>query len=262
MGSSRLSDTPSGTFSSVLDRLATQLPGLLGDNLVGIYLYGSVRDPSFVPSRSDIDCIAVTTRPLDDRMFVSLQDWFADALGRDPSFLRLQMSFLTKHRVLEDDPSACLYQFGNLTRSGSDGNPIIWLDFFQRGATLAGPDPRSFVPRITSSILEEALAREVRYLDDEIRLKKQSEWRDRVSYRAYAVLTLCRILYSSAMGEITSKTKAATWTLANAPERFHVLIRKAERVNMGEETDELPLGAIEDLIAHVQSEVAGRRAGK
>ena len=218
-------------------------------------MYGSLRDPSFVPGRSDVDCIAVTWRPLDDRTFAVLQRWSEDAAHDDPSFSRLQISFLVKDRVLEDDPLACLYQFGDLTRSGSDGNPIIWLDFFQRGVILWGPDPHSFVPPITGAVFHAALVREIGYLNEEIILKAQSEWRPRPSYRAYAVLTLCRILYSGATGRVTSKTKAAVWALANAPDAFHDLIREAEQTSNNLGSADLALPSIANFINYVQSHI-------
>jgi predicted nucleotidyltransferase len=49
--------------------LASQLPRLLGANLVGIYLYGSLTQRAFDPKRSDIDMIVVTRRDLSRRQF-------------------------------------------------------------------------------------------------------------------------------------------------------------------------------------------------
>lgn len=242
-------------LAPLVERIVAGLPGLLGAELVGIYLYGSLLEPGFVPGRSDVDCIAVTERPLDAPTFDRLGHWFASALGEDPRFARLQMSLLVRDRVLEDDPAACLYQFGVLRRSGSDGNPIIWLDHFQRGRTLLGPDAASFVPAITPALLHEALVREVGYLREEISLRPDGEWRDRPSYRAYAVMTLCRILHTDATGDVTSKAHAAERAIERTPPEHHGLIRSAGRVSDDVASEELPLPAIERLIRHVQSEI-------
>ena len=77
----------------------------------------------------------------------------------------------------------CLYQFGELTRSGSDGNPIFWLNILESGVTLYGEPPVNFVPEITSDIVFEALQREVGYIRDEF-ANPDSEWRDKPKYRA------------------------------------------------------------------------------
>ena len=242
-------------FVTLVDRLTESLPQLLGSDLVGLYAYGSLLDRSFVPGRSDLDCIAVTEQPLDDQTFGRIEGWLSDAAREDPCFVRLQMSLLIKDRILEDDPTACLYQFGTVRHSGSDGTPIIWLDFFQRGLTLLGPDPRSFVPTITPEVLHEALVREVGYLREEISLKPDSEWRDRRSYRAYAVLTLCRILYSEATGAVTSKSRAAEWAVGQTPDEFHRLIRQAKGVSEDIASGELPISLIESFINFVEGEL-------
>jgi hypothetical protein len=198
-------------FRGPAERIRTGLIDTLGEQLTGIYLYGSVLDSSFVPLRSDLDLIAVTESELTQEDLSRVGAWFAGELAEDPAFERIQVSFLIRDRVLQDDPGACLYQFGSLSRSGSDGNPIIWLDFFRRGRVLHGVEPREFLPEVSDDVLHAALEREVGYLREEISLNPESKWRDRGSYRAYAVLTLCRILYSHETRSVASKSEAAAW---------------------------------------------------
>ena len=45
-------------------------------------------------------------------------------------------------------------------------------------------------------------------MKNEISTKPHSEWRDVPSYRAYAVLTLCRIFYTFKEGTVVSKPRA------------------------------------------------------
>jgi hypothetical protein len=195
-------------ISSLLNDLTTRLPVILGRNLVGIYLYGSFTQAAFNPKRSDVDLIVVTERDLSDAQFRRLDTWLAQKAKSNPWTTRLQISFLIRDQVLTMNSKACLYQFGQLRRSGSDGNPIIWMNVLKSGIVLYGPNPETFVPPITPEILFPALEREVGYLREEIIEKPESEWRDVPSYRAYAVLTLCRILYSFRKGTIASKRRA------------------------------------------------------
>ena len=159
-------------FRDAARLLREHLPFVLGSNFVGLYVYGSALDPTFVPGRSDLDCLLVTEAALDAAGFDALSTWLAQTAGQEPSLLRVQMSILVGGRVLEDDPGACLYQFGVLSRRGSDGNPIVWLDFYARGLVLLGPDPHEFVPEITPVLLHAALVREVGYLREEISTKR------------------------------------------------------------------------------------------
>jgi hypothetical protein len=215
--------------SALLRELTERLPVVLGRNLVGVYLYGSLTQRAFDPRRSDVDCIVVTRRDLSDAQFRKLEGWLKQGAESNPWFARLQMLFLIRDEVLRMDARACLYQFGVLKRGGSDGNPIIWLNVLESGVVLFGPRPESFVPAITPEILFEALVREVGYLREEIGEKPSSEWRDVPSYRAYAVLTLCRILYSFEKGAIVSKRRAARWALKHLPGEWHGLVLQASR---------------------------------
>jgi hypothetical protein len=158
--------------------------------------------------------------------------WLAEAAVVDPWIPRLQMQVLLKGRLLRPDTRGYLYQFGVLTRSGSDGNSIIWMNVLASGRTLHGPTPTTFLPPITSEMLFEALVREVAYLRKEI-AKPASKWRNKRFYRAYAVLTLCRILYSSRFGDVVSKTRAGRWALQTLPSRWHSLIRSAMESDRG-----------------------------
>src|SRR5262249_28793836 len=235
--------------SALLHDLIEALPTLLGENLFGIYLYGSLTQGAFNPERSDVDCVVVTQRELADAQFSQLVAWLNRAAVEDPWVARLQISFLIRDEILTTTPTGnCLYQFGRLSRVGSDGNPIIWMNVLESGVVLLGPPANSFVPPITSETLFSALAREVRYLRQEIVEKPDSEWRDVPKYRVYAVLTLCRILYSHTHGTVVSKPKAAEWALSGLPDRWHAVIAEALAADAGGSADSLDLNTVARFI--------------
>ena len=163
--------------SALLKRLTEELPVALGQNLVGLYVYGSLTQRAFDARRSDIDCIAVTRQGLSQAQFKKLAASLARLSESEPWAARLQITLLSRHEILTRDSKACLYQFGVLKRIRSDGNPIIWMNVLRSGIVLTGPQPRSFVPAITREMLLRALEREVGYLRDEICAKQTSEWR-------------------------------------------------------------------------------------
>lgn len=248
--------------SALLRELGARLPAVLGRNLLGVYLYGSLTQGAFDPEQSDVDCIAVTRRDLSEAQFRRLNEWLARAAESNPWAARLQMVFLIRDEVLTTDSKSCHFQFGVLKRGGSDGNPIIWLNVLESGVVLYGPRPESFVPEITPEILYEALVREVGYLREEISEKPESEWRDVPSYRAYAVLTLCRILYSFDKGTIVSKPRAARWALRHLPGEWHGLIRQAQAgKHPGASAGEIPLARVEQFIAFADARLRPRVSG-
>jgi len=234
--------------SALLDELATRLPSLLARDLVGIYLYGSITNSSFNSRRSDIDCIVVTRRDLGETQFRNIDKWLKQIEAANSWTKRMQMSFFVKGELLRVNTSGSSYQFGVLRRSGSDGNPLIWLDHLRRRQVLVGPPADSFLPEITSEILSAALHRELGYLREELCEKPESEWRDVPMYRAYAVLTVCRILYSFAKRTVVSKPTAANWALRNLPARWSGIIQQALEFNKtGRELD-IPLKRIQGFV--------------
>ena len=241
--------------SALLQDLTAHLPVILGRNLVGFYVYGSLTQGAFNSKRSDVDCIVVTERDLSDSQFRNLGAWLAAAVESNPWVARLQVSFLIKNEILTMNARACLYQFGRLSRSGSDGNPIIWMNVLKSGLVLFGPPPESFVPPITPEILFRALKREVRYLREEISGKPEIEWRNVASYRVYAVLTLCRILYSFRKGTIVSKQRAARWAIKSLPEEWGEIILQALETNDAKRSADISLFRIEQFIDFVEAQL-------
>lgn len=219
-------------FTEALDQI-------LHSSLVGAYLYGSLTQGAFDPARSDVDCIVVVRRDLTHAQFRQLAAWLAHAAEAYDWIRRLQMQVLLRSRLLRSDTRGALYQFGVLRRSGSDGNPIIWQNVLATGVTLSGPAAGTFLPPITDRMLFAALVREVGYLRTEI-ADAASQWRGRRSYRAYAVLTLCRILYTNWTGNVVSKRRAALWALRTVPSRWHSLVQMAMASDRGEPS-RLPL---------------------
>src|SRR5262249_14677294 len=108
--------------------------------------------------------------------------------------------------------------------------------------------PESFVPPITREVLFRALEREVGYLREEICTKPDSEWRDVPYYRVYAVLTLCRILYSLKKFTVVSKPRAARWALKHLPVEFGAIIVQALNPD-GLRSGKIPISGIRKFIS-------------
>ena len=254
--------------TALLDDLTSAVQLILGSNLVGMYLYGSVTNSSFNPKRSDIDCIVVTRRRLSRTQFRELGTWLEKIATANAWTTRLQMSLLVKNGLLvcqglEEQAShrkvSCLYQFGVLSRCGSDGNPIVWLDHLRRGKVLVGPTAKSFLPEITKEMLAAALLRELGYLREELQQNPASEWRDVPMYRAYATLTICRILYTDAKGTVASKPMAARWAIKTFPDRFRTIIERALDYNNTGRDVEIPLRSLRAFLKFAERNLSGRR---
>jgi hypothetical protein len=236
-------------LAALLRAIAADFPVLLKDNLVGIYLWGSLSYNAFDPGCSDVDAVVVTKRDPDDTEFAALQHWFAEQAGANSWVGRLDMRFVIDGEFLDKQSRCCgFYSYsGRLVRHGSDGNPIIWLNVGECGTTLWGRDARQVAPAITDQCLSDALLLELNYLKDD--LAKNAGDRSDAAFRhnAYAVLTACRILYSARHRAIVSKEQAYRWALGCVPPEWRPVIETAwqNRLrNHGSTTPELEADAV------------------
>lgn len=83
----RMNKLPEGVpenLSALLNTMRNDFPSLLENNLVGIYLWGSLTYQAFDERCSDIDCIVVTRSEINEREFSKLEDWFKGSLKKNP----------------------------------------------------------------------------------------------------------------------------------------------------------------------------------
>jgi len=217
-------------LAGLLRQMIRDIPAILLENLVGIYLWGSLTYGAFDEACSDVDCIAVTTRNLDDREFAALDTWFSDAARRNPWVKRLDMRFVIENEFLDKASRCCgfYHHTGRLVRHGSDGNPIIWMNIGQSGVTLWGKDAKLIAPSISDQCLNDALLLELEYLKEDLRSNAGDRWDKAFVHNAYAVLTACRILYSAVHRNLASKDEAADWATERIPMQFRTVIAAAK----------------------------------
>src|SRR5438034_9989561 len=236
--------------ATLLDHLARQLQADLGRNVVGLYVYGSLTQHAFDVRRSDVDCVAVIRRRVSPVVVSRLRTSFRRLSGRHSWMRRLQLTILIQRELLQFNGDGWLYQFGRLSRTGSDGNPIIWANILESGQVVFGADPHTFVPPITPALMRAALEREIGYLRTELVTKSASVWRRRADYRRYAALTACRILYTLETGRVAPKRTAAVWALRRLPSVHRAIVSCAIAQPLG--TRLLPLGPLRGLLEHVE----------
>jgi Domain of unknown function (DUF4111) len=217
-------------LSELLQVMATNFPAILSGNLVGIYLWGSLTYEAFDETCSDVDCIGVTRRDLDDREFSELDEWFKNKGENNRWVRRIDMRFVIDHEFLDKSSRCCgFYHYsGKLVRHGSDGNPIIWMNIGKSGITLWGQDAKMIAPQVSHQCLDEALQLELNYLKEDLAANGGDRSDKAFVHNAYAVLTACRILYSASQKALTSKDQAYGWAMETVPLMWRAVIRGAK----------------------------------
>ncbi len=84
-------------ITDLLNILLIGIHERLGENLVGIYLRGSLALGDFIPDTSDIDLLAVTQQPVSPEQFTALAEMHAQfAILPDPYANRLEIAYVDR----------------------------------------------------------------------------------------------------------------------------------------------------------------------
>ncbi len=203
----------------LLGRFAPSVRQALGDEVVGIYLWGSATLGGYRAGLSDVDLLVLLkTDPAEHT--VALLTPVHDALVAEHGEWsnRLEVAYVgtaslrafreRPHPIARISPGEPL----NL-READDQWLIDWYQVREHGIAVFGAALRDAVPHIST---------------DELRAEARRQlvgWVQRVpsaragaSYLAYVVLVASRALYASEQGGQTSKPAAGEWIASSFPE--------------------------------------------
>jgi len=240
--SARFHPTPYPDINAVLHLLLTSVQAALGDHFVGLYLHGSLASGDFDPERSDIDFVVVTAGALPEERIAALEALHMHLIGSGSSWaLKLEGTYFPQQVIRHYQPSDALYPSLNEGRFYMGGHGSDWVIqshiLREHGIVLAGPAPHDLIDPVAPDQLRRAMRSLLRewwapMLHDTARLRSNE-------YQAYAILTMCRALYTLETGMITSKPVAARWAQTALGARRAVLIERALAWRPGMQLDML-----------------------
>src|SRR5438093_12022741 len=136
-----------GDIDDYVAEVARRLAAALGDAVVGVYLHGSAAMGAFVPSRSDVDVLAVTRDTLAASVKKAVAEELSEVALRCPG-VGLEMSIVTLEsaQTPSDSPAFELHLNTQGHRvvngDGHAGDPDLVAHFAMartRGVALLGP---------------------------------------------------------------------------------------------------------------------------
>ncbi len=242
MTESHQSITPYPDVNAALSATLAGIQAALGDQLIGVYLHGSLANGDFNPRASDIDLLAATRDKLPAHLLPELASMHAQLAGRFKWTGHMEVSYIPLAALRRYDPANChhpaLRVDGSFDIDGHGSDWIIqrWV-IREKGIALAGPPAAALIDpvqpddlrRAASGILGEWWAP---MLNDTSRLQDSE-------YQAYAILTMCRSLYTLEHGRVVSKPTAARWAQAALGETDAALVERALNWRPGVELDAL-----------------------
>jgi len=242
--------TPYSDVNAVLRLLLTSVQAALGDQFVGMYLHGSLASGDFDPERSDIDFVVVTAGRLPDAINSALAALHTRLIDSGLSWAtKLEGTYFPQQVLRRYAPTDALYPSINEASFYMGGHGSDWVIqshiLREQGIVLAGPAPRSLIDPVAPDDLRRAMRELLRdwwapMLHDTARL-----WSD--EYQAYAILTMCRALYTLETGAIVSKPVAAHWAQAALGTRRAALIERALAWRPG-----MPLDVLDETLDMIQ----------
>jgi predicted nucleotidyltransferase len=247
-------------IEALLGRLTDEIRQSLNGSLVGLYVYGSLVTGDFDKDRSDIDLLAVIEAGLDGETFDCLEMMHARIVEDHPAWEdRIEVAYV---------PASALWNFS--THTGriaviSPGEPfhfkaagkdwlINWYMVREVGVTLCGPPPQTVVPEISQCEFVEAVREQA---------EAWKEWVYRMrtpGAQSYAVLTLCRALYTYTHGRQASKRQAASWAQTYLPQWAPLIQESSLWLNEGHDEETRYEPGLQEAVRFVH-DVADRITG-
>jgi predicted nucleotidyltransferase len=210
-------------YRNVNDLLATflvQLKASLDDNLVGLYLYGSLVSEDFDMEISDIDLLAVTSTGITDKEFKKIKKIQDDLVLEHKQWIdRLEVAYLSRSALKTfktQKSKIAIISPGEPFHFKEAGNDwlINWYSVREKGIVLFGPPTDEIIAPVSKDEFIAGVKRQVADWRDWIKESKAPQSR---KYQAYAILTMCRALYTCRHGDQPSKKQAALWTKKELP---------------------------------------------
>lgn len=220
-----------------------QVKKILSNNLVGIYLFGSLSYGDFVPGRSDIDLLVVVKDAVSPSVFKQLGEMHQLLEQLFPAWVgRVECSYTPRSMFSSLTPPGERPYWGESEwYMATYGNEWIINNYLlqEHGITLFGPQFKSICPQVVLHDVQSACKLD---LSKEWAPKLHDDaWLSNPHYQSYLVLNLCRILHTIMSGKVSSKTISANWVMNKYPE-WKDLIKSAlswsygQKLHVTEET--------------------------
>jgi predicted nucleotidyltransferase len=191
---------------------------ILGEQLVGLYLFGSLAVGDFDPANSDIDFVAVTEEEVTGELLARLQAFHAELFACGlPLADQLEGAYLSRAALRKYDPATARHPHTDWV--------VQRYSLREHGVVLFGPPIKTLIDPITPAALTAAIVELLGFwwepmLADDTHLRHNG-------YHAYAVATFCRMLYTVEHGAVVSKPAAGRWAMARLDPSFSPLIQRA-----------------------------------
>jgi hypothetical protein len=226
--------TPYPDINAVLRDFLGKIRAILGEGLIGMYLYGSLAQGDFNRDSSDIDFIVVTEREVTDDQFARLGEMHAAfRTGDSPWAKQIEAAYIQQDAL--NLPASQSSRYPQLEKDRAFAREPLEIGWpFQRyvlrnrGIVIAGPDPATLMAPVAAQELSDAALAITRMWQHDARA--DPSWLDWVRQRPeqrFVLVTLCRSLYTLERGTLASKAAASQWAQEALERKWASLVARS-----------------------------------
>jgi hypothetical protein len=236
--------TPYADVNVILGALITAVRAILGDQFVGLYLDGSLALGDFNEETSDIDVLVLTAEPLPDELVAALAAMHTQfGVSGSKWGYEMEVSYIPQWALGQLPHREKRFVFPRIERGETLTIQEHHMDWVlhchilrEYGIALIGPPLGTLIEPVAPEAIK-AATRDLFNFWWRPMVANPSNL-EFVGYRIYAILTMCRMIYTLRHGEIVSKPAAARWAMKELDERWRGLVETAVHWN-GEDLDNL-----------------------
>jgi len=205
----------------------------MNNNLVGVYLHGSLAMGCFNPETSDVDLLVICHESMTDYAKRRIIKRLIEVTSGNAN--QLEMSIIQK-KYLEDFEYPTPFELhyyhpkylqGENFICGGEGfeDPDLaahMMVTYHRGIELIGPKVQSIFKAIDQEYYLDSVFNDIEDAPNQI-----------VEKPVYFTLNLCRVMYFLLEGKVSSKKEGGDWAITHLPEEYHSIIKECLDVYNG-----------------------------
>ncbi|ANE43308.1 aminoglycoside adenylyltransferase domain-containing protein [Deinococcus puniceus] len=222
------------SVTALLGHLLAEQQAVLGPNLVGLYLRGSLALGDFDPETSDVDALCITDQPVDPAEYAGLAALHIRLFASGQPYCReLEVAYLSRASAERWRPEE---RHPTLSRGGGvldwQTHHENWV--MERWAVLHGesrffgPEPHTLIAPVSEAHIRRAVLNRLHDWRAFALTPHDPGWGHR-GHAVYAAETICRIAHTLSTGQLGSKPAAVRWAVLTFPEPWHTLISNLDR---------------------------------
>lgn len=219
-------------INPLLIEYESKLKVSFGNKIFGVYLYNSVALGAFDSNKSDIDFVTILNEEFKSEDIVILSNIHRELDDRFKYAKRMEGMYITIDKVGKINANITPYIFFENNKLHDYGyydiNYVTWWTLKNNGIAVNSPEINILKINVEWDNIIETM---------NYNLNKY--WKNKLSnnfifladyWVEFAVLTLCRILYTLENKEIASKLECTKYMIDNLPENFRLVIQEALRI--------------------------------